>query len=525
MIRLTVFRVALAFAALLILCVLARPVLPVDETRYLAVAWEMHLSQDIFHLTRNFAPYAHKPPLLFWLINLVWLIGGSEFAARLVGPAFAVIALVGTAALARRIWEGHVGTGIRAAAILSGFLIFALYGSATMFDTMLTLAVLTGIAALWSIGEGQGNGPSQTWGPWVALGLAFGLGTYAKGPVILVHLVPLIVTMRLWAPHPPSWGQTLRGTGLALAIGLALVALWLIPALVTADAAYRKELLWTQSFDRVAGGMAHDRPFWFLWALLPVILFPWGWSWRLWRALAATWRTDAGIRLCGIWAISGLILFSFVSSKQAHYLVPELPALAMIFGRLLSQPGRVGRGLFFAPMMVLVVAALAMAVALGGVPKVTLPAGMTPQVLGLFAATLAALAVLALRLPFLPGHLAMSWGIVLALHGLIYFGGIGALYDSRILAGKLAANAGQGLAITGDSYSAEVNFALRATQPIATPQTPSELRDWATVHPQGLVFGPIRRAPITAPPTDQVSFNGEEIGIWPAGTVAVSVRE
>lgn len=525
MIRLTVFRVALAFAALLILCVLARPVLPVDETRYLAVAWEMHLSQDIFHLTRNFAPYAHKPPLLFWLINLVWLIGGSEFAARLVGPAFAVIALVGTAALARRIWEGHVGTGIRAAAILSGFLIFALYGSATMFDTMLTLAVLTGIAALWSIGEGQGNGPSQTWGPWVALGLAFGLGTYAKGPVILVHLVPLIVTMRLWAPHPPSWGQTLRGTGLALAIGLALVALWLIPALVTADAAYRKELLWTQSFDRVAGGMAHDRPFWFLWALLPVILFPWGWSWRLWRALAATWRADAGIRLCGIWAISGLILFSFVSSKQAHYLVPELPALAMIFGRLLSQPGRVGRGLFFAPMMVLAVAALAMAVALGGVPKVTLPAGMTPQVLGLFAATLAALAVLALRLPFLPGHLAMSWGIVLALHGLIYFGGIGALYDSRILAGKLAANAVQGLAITGDSYSAEVNFALRATQPIATPQTPSELRDWATVHPQGLVFGPIRRAPITAPPTDQVSFNGEEIGIWPAGAVAVSVRE
>ena len=394
-----------------------------------------------------------------------------------------------------------------------------------MFDTMLTLAVLTGIAALWSIGEGQGDQPSPTWGPWIALGLAFGLGTYAKGPVILVHLVPLIVTMRLWAPHPPSWGQTLRGTGLALAIGLALVALWLIPALVTADAAYRKELLWTQSFDRVAGGMAHDRPFWFLWALLPVILFPWGWSWRLWRALAATWRADAGIRLCGIWAISSLILFSFVSSKQAHYLVPELPALAMIFGRLLSQPGRVGRGLFFAPMMVLVVAALAMAVALGGVPKVTLPAGMAPQVLGLFAATLAALAVLALRLPFLPGHLAMSWGIVLALHGLIYCGGIGALYDSRILAGKLAANAGQGLAITGDSYSAEVNFALRATQPIATPQTPSELRDWATVHPQGLVFGPIRRAPITAPPTDQVSFNGEEIGIWPAGTVAVSVRE
>ena len=75
------------FALLLGLQLLVRPLLPIDETRYLSVAWEMHQSGDIAHLTRNLEPYSHKPPLLFWLINLVWLVTGvSELAGRLIGP-------------------------------------------------------------------------------------------------------------------------------------------------------------------------------------------------------------------------------------------------------------------------------------------------------------------------------------------------------------------------------------------------------------------------------------------------------
>jgi hypothetical protein len=45
------------------------PVLPIDETRYLAVAWEMRLHGDFLVPHLNGAPYSDKPPLLFWLIN------------------------------------------------------------------------------------------------------------------------------------------------------------------------------------------------------------------------------------------------------------------------------------------------------------------------------------------------------------------------------------------------------------------------------------------------------------------------
>ncbi len=48
------------------------PLLPIDETRYLTVAWEMRQSGHWLLPTLNGEPYSHKPPLLIWLINLAW---------------------------------------------------------------------------------------------------------------------------------------------------------------------------------------------------------------------------------------------------------------------------------------------------------------------------------------------------------------------------------------------------------------------------------------------------------------------
>ena len=46
---------------------IVRPPLPVDETRYLAVAWDMWLENHYLVPHLNGEPYSHKPPLLFWL--------------------------------------------------------------------------------------------------------------------------------------------------------------------------------------------------------------------------------------------------------------------------------------------------------------------------------------------------------------------------------------------------------------------------------------------------------------------------
>ncbi|APE30291.1 hypothetical protein BOX17_04590 [Halomonas aestuarii] len=73
--------------AIILARVAALPLMPIDETRYLSVAWEMWQHQSFLVPLLNGEAYSHKPPLLFWLIQLGWwLFGASDWVARLVIP-------------------------------------------------------------------------------------------------------------------------------------------------------------------------------------------------------------------------------------------------------------------------------------------------------------------------------------------------------------------------------------------------------------------------------------------------------
>ena len=68
---------------------LTRPLLPIDETRCVSVAWEMWQSGNFLVPHLNGIPYSHKPPLLCWLILSGWkLFGVNEWWPRLLPPLF-----------------------------------------------------------------------------------------------------------------------------------------------------------------------------------------------------------------------------------------------------------------------------------------------------------------------------------------------------------------------------------------------------------------------------------------------------
>lgn len=501
---------AAVFAAMIAL----RPLLPIDETRYLAVAWEMWLSGDPVHLTKNFAFYTHKPPLLFWLINLAWLVTGvSELVGRAIGPALALAVVWATYRLARTFWPDDAEIGFRAAVILAGFTVFLLYGSATMFDCLLALPVLLGVASLWAVANG-----ANTLRNWGLFGLALAVGVLAKGPVILVHLMPLVLTMPIWAPQTPDYRKAWKGFALALAIGLALVALWLVPALITGTAEFRTELLWTQSAARVAGGLAHDRPVWFLAALLPVILFPWGWSLRSWSGLRAGWKSDAALRLCLIWAASSLVLFSLISGKQVHYLIPTFPAIALIFARAMSGTPLPQRSLAWLPLGLL--GGVFAALGLGLIPATGDMTAISPLwpawILGGFCGVLA---VLVWRLPMLAGHLLAGVGLALGLHGLVYSTALFQIYQGKALAELVSQHAADGVAVTNLEYNAEFNFAARLTAPVALAKTRADIIAWAKDHPSGVVLGKLSENPLTAAPQGVVKYIGQDWGYWTAAAL------
>jgi 4-amino-4-deoxy-L-arabinose transferase-like glycosyltransferase len=442
------------------------------------------------------------------MINLVWLLTGvSEFAARLVGPACAVAMIGGTAVLARRLWPDQ-DLGVRAALILLGFAVFLIYGSATMFDALLGLGVLGGVAALWRIGQGGGLRA------WAGFGLALAFGVYAKGPVIFVHLMPLVLALPFWAPVKPKLSAVLQGFGLALLVALGLVALWLVPTLITATPEFRTELLWTQSAARVAGGMAHDRPIWFLLALVPLILFPWGWNWGAWRA-AFSLRADPAMRLCAIWAAATLILFSLISGKQAHYLLPAFPAMALIFARAGQQRRS------FAALPLLAIAGLLVVLGPGLIPPggdITLQPAIWPIMA--FAGLCGVLGLALWRLPLLPGHLLAGVGLALGMHAVIAATGLYAAYDGRRLADKLAPYAEDGLAVVNAEYHAEINFLARLTAPVAHLTEAAALREWAMAHPKGMIFGRVKENPLTAGPQEVLHYMGQDWGLWPAASIS-----
>ncbi len=505
----------------MVVLVLMRPLLPIDETRYLTVAWEMHLSGDPFHLTRNFEPYSHKPPLLFWLINLVWSVTGvSELAGRLIGPLCALAAVAATGGLARRLWPGNPEVAIGAMIVTASFSVFAIFGSATMFDALLSLIVLVGMGVIWRLGQGH-----DSFASWLALGVVIGFGVLAKGPVILVHLAPVLVTWPLWSHQRPGYRQILRGTGLALAAALGLVLLWLGPALLLGDASYREDLIWTQTVDRVTGQMGHGRPVWFLVALLPLIVFPWGWSWRLWRAVPDLLRQDPAARFCLIWAVGGLVLFSLIGGKQVHYLLPELPALGLLLARVWTGAGRSAPGGSAAPVLLLVLALAAAAVAFGMVsPEIGGGVGLGRAAAAGFALCCLFLAVLGWRLPSGWGHAVQGLGPVAALHLLLLGSGAFAAHDAGPIGRAIAARAETGVAVWGMPYNADFNFAGRLTQAVATPRTEDELRDWIVAHPDGSIVGPVGAVGMGAQPDQTWVYRGRPFGLWSVGRLAALDR-
>ncbi len=500
----------LAFFLVAVAGILLRPLTPVDETRYLAVAWEMHLNGNYFVPTKNFELYTDKPPLLFWTINLVWSVFGvSEFAARLVGPSYALVSLLLTGLLARRIWPEDAMIGAKATLVLSSLLIFSVLGGLTMFDAMLATATLVGILAL----VGWVDTGARRW--WVLYGFALALGVLAKGPVILFHLVPALLTMSLWAKSRTfvSFRQVMSGAGIALLVALGIIGMWLIPAILTGGQEYRDAILWTQTAGRISDSFAHNRPWWFFLMLTPAFLFPWFWIPEFWRRAISTPLNDRALRLCLIWFGAAFLLFSAISGKQPHYLLPELAVFALIVARLVGD--RPNIRLWLATVPVFLVAAVAIAFALGLLPMGELETLLTPApVLAGWALAVIVLCLICIRIGGLAGAAVLSLGLVLTINLLIGLTSFRPVYGSYRFAELIAPYEPKGIAFYGQFYHAEFNFAARLTTSVATPASATELKEWILAHPEGIVIGRPSRADVPWPPEQTVLFRNSDYAIW-----------
>ncbi|MGD2113288.1 MAG: glycosyltransferase family 39 protein [Gammaproteobacteria bacterium] len=330
-----------SWSALLLLWLIAtlaglstRPLIPLDETRYAAVAWEMWARGEFLVPYLNGVPYSHKPPLFFWLIHAGWwLFGVSEWWVRLVTPLLTLLLLVSTSRLAQRLWpDDRLVAGLAPWVLFSCVFLTGFFTWVQM-DVLLTLCTVLAVLGIVRATRQPGSG-------WLLSGIAIGLGVLAKGPVILLHVLPAALLAPLWKTARPAHGWTAwyLGALAAVATGTLLALAWALPAAAAGGAAYRAAILWGQTAERIVTSFAHAHPVWWYLPWLVLLLAPWGLLPWFWSGLRRVWsRPDAGLRLCAVWSVTVFLLLSLVSGKQVKYLLPALPAFALLVARVLSR--------------------------------------------------------------------------------------------------------------------------------------------------------------------------------------------
>lgn len=338
----------LMWLGLVVVALYTRPAMPVDETRYLAVAWEMWLRGDFIVPHLNGETYSHKPPLLFWAMNLGWMIFGvNDWWPPLVAPFFSLASLFLSRAMAQKLWPSKPLIADLAPIMLLGAAFWCLYTTVTMFDMLVsacTLMGLYGLLLVWRDGNTRG---------WVWLGLGIGLGILAKGPVILLQILPIAVMAPLWdrermiLGHLGSWKRWYLGILKGVLGGAVIGLAWAIPAGIMGGEEYRNAIFWGQTAGRVVDSFAHARPWWWYLAVIGPLLLPWMiwpiWWKRLFKEGRALFQ-ESQIRFCLLWFIPIFIAFSLISGKQLHYLLPIFPAFAFLLCRLLvDAPDHLGR--------------------------------------------------------------------------------------------------------------------------------------------------------------------------------------
>ena len=321
----------------LLISLVTRPLLPVDETRYATVAWEMWLRGDFLVPYLNGEPYSHKPPLFFWLIHAGWWVFGvHEWVVRIIAPVVALLTLLATVNLAHQCWPDDVTAARLAPWIIFGSIFFTGFFSWVQIDLLLVLFTVLAITGIVSAAHGNPAG-------WLLTGVAIGMGVLAKGPVILLQVLPVVLLAPLWRRDtaPRFWWSWYAGAAASVTIGAVIALGWALPAAGAGGDAYREAILWGQTANRLVRSFAHAHPMWWYLPWLPVLFAPWILLPRLWSALrySRPWR-DEGLRLCLVWLAGAFLLMSLVSGKQVKYLLPLLPAFALLLARVTSMADR-----------------------------------------------------------------------------------------------------------------------------------------------------------------------------------------
>ena len=519
----------LPWLLLLLPVVIFLPALPIDETRYLAVAWEMHLHGNFLVPHLNGATYSQKPPLLFWMINLGWLIAGVHVWVVRLGVLIASCAwLMLFGALVRRL-DPDSALAKKAVWFLLGMLYFALLSSAIMFDVLLAVWVLVALHGALDVDCGK------RWRGIGLMALGFGLGILTKGPVALLDAGLIVAIGPWWSSvarvRPGRWYGALL---LAVLGGAAIALAWAIPAAIAGGQKYADAIFLHQTVDRMTKSFAHRRPIWWYLMVLPMMVLPWTLALRApWQAWRDNFHISKSARFAVAWFVPAFLAFCLVSGKQPHYLMPLLPGLALYLALVLRNDAAILRGRLFGAALLIAgigFAALpylaAHAHEIGWVDAIvgrdniddttlSVLAGVWP-VWGTLVAAMGAGLLVWGRIFAQPRLLALASVATAAIAMLVLAQGVGPYVDVSKSAGQIKQVQVSGRPIVHLAWHHGLyEFGGRMTQPLESIDY-GHLYAWCVAHPNGDIVTFETKYPIAAKPYLVLPYRFRHISFWHA---------
>jgi 4-amino-4-deoxy-L-arabinose transferase-like glycosyltransferase len=319
------------FAAVLWFATLPlRPLFNTDEGRYAEIPREMLASGDwaIPHL--NGLLYFEKPPLQYWATALsLSIFGRNELGARFYTALCALGAVLAAALAARRLWGP--AAAMRTTALLPSMLLFLIMGQLLTLDMSLTAYMTAALAAFLAAQSADRRHERLLM---LVAWAATALGVLTKGPVAAAIPGAVLVLYSLWSRDFSPWRRLHAASGGALFLAIALP--WYLLAAHRVPG-FLEFFFIHEHVARFLTPSAHrEQVFWFFVPVLLLGSLPWTLPavrslCRGWRQRAAGFDPSLFLRL---WVLFVLGLFSVSDSKLIPYVLPALPALALLAASL-----------------------------------------------------------------------------------------------------------------------------------------------------------------------------------------------
>ncbi|HEX2241842.1 MAG TPA: glycosyltransferase family 39 protein, partial [Gammaproteobacteria bacterium] len=303
-----------------------------DEGRNAEKAREILLLNDWVTPHHNFLPTLDKPMAFFWLVALSFKsFGFSEWAARLPSALAALGCLVLVYLFARRQWG--VRQALWSCLILVTSVGFFAFARIVIFDMALTFFITLVLFYFYSAARAEN--PRQRSFHCAVMYAALAAGTLIKGAVAVVLpgmvAAGYVLLTRQWSLVPRF--QLARGALLYFAIVLP----WYLWSEMR-NPGYLRYFLMEEHFTRYTTAEFELSQAWYYFIVVAAVgFFPWIALFPQTARDAWRKRSEDTNQFLMLWALLPVLFFSFSQSQLPQYILPILPALALITGRFLTE--------------------------------------------------------------------------------------------------------------------------------------------------------------------------------------------